>query len=406
MKLHPEDPRLTAYVLGELPPDEAAAVERTVAADPALQAEIREIEGIRGFLTQRLATGSEKLLPKQRENIRRSAHTTSRPSGILPFTAFREKVQPWLIPAAAAAVLTIATFILLRMPGEQPKLTANNPTGEPAAPSGKPPVPPAATNLPEMSQRGSVSPADSQTLELPILAEKSNLAAVSQAILVDHRLPAKESVRLEEILNNFPLRLTGVASISRSPTPNWHPDNRDTGMTQHVATLSTELIACPWKPSARLLLISIRANPTHESAVKISFHANPKTVFSYRLLGFNPVAGRDNGLIPDKLPAGAVVNLAVEIKPSQAGGELGSLEWSTDGTAAPPVTVVLDKAAEPSDDARFAALVCTFSQWLSGDDGGLIDAEVVAALAREVASSSLPPERAEFLNLIDRSLHL
>jgi Ca-activated chloride channel homolog len=35
-RLHPDDPRLTAYALGELEGDEAAQVAAAIAADPAL----------------------------------------------------------------------------------------------------------------------------------------------------------------------------------------------------------------------------------------------------------------------------------------------------------------------------------------------------------------------------------
>lgn len=408
MKLHPEDPRLTAFVLGELGPEEATAVEQAVAADPALQAEVAGIRSARQFLTDRLAVSGDKLLPAQRENIRRTARTASQPAG---FTAFAS-LQPWLIPMAAAAVLALATFILLRMP-EDPKTTAATAKSAPVSPP--PPAAPVepvvepkktGSGLPAIAQRGSVSPVEFPTLELPVLTEKSSLEAVSNSIRNDGKLPPRETVRLEEILNNFPLRLTGTASIARSAANNWHPDTRDSGMSTHVATLSTELIACPWKPSASLLFVSMRASTLKDSEIKISFHADPAAVLRYRLLGCAPVEGGPSAKLPTRLPAGAVVNLAIEIEPSASDGVLGSLEWSADGANAPPIRLTLHKDVEPSDDARFGALVCTFAQWLAGEQQGLIDTEVVAALARETASSELPPERADFLVLIDKSLHL
>ena len=36
----------------------------------------------------------------------------------------------------------------------------------------------------------------------------------------------------------------------------------------------------------------------------------------------------------------------------------------------------------------------------------MIDSEIVAALAREVASDGLPPDRYDLLNLIDQTLNL
>lgn len=402
MQLQPEDPRLTAYVLGELGPEDTAAVELAVAADPALQAKVAEMKDIQRLLTNRLVQPTDKLLPRQRENIRRSARQADAAPKVIPFAS----LQPWLIPAAAAAVLALATFILLRMPADKPLPTASDrpaPREIAQAPAPAPVAPPApappAWFLPDNA-------ADSPTLALPVTSAKANLAAISKLIHEDRQLPPPQDVRLEEILNNFPLRLHGVTAIARGPAAVWHPDERANGMTSHLATLSTEMIPCPWKPSATLLLISIRGNDQKDCEIKITFHPDPSNVFRYRLLGFHPVEGRTPGELPAKLPANSVTNLALVIEPSTTAGNLGSLEWSADGKAAPAIPLVRKSDAEPSDDARFAALVCTYAEWLAAGQEGVIDAEIVAALARETASTTLPADRSDFLTLIDRSLHL
>ena len=56
----PDDPRLTAYALGELPPDEAAVVAAAVQRDPALQAAVAEIRALAGDLTEVL--GAEPVI--------------------------------------------------------------------------------------------------------------------------------------------------------------------------------------------------------------------------------------------------------------------------------------------------------------------------------------------------------
>lgn len=405
MKLHPEDPRLTAYVLGELGPEEATEVEQAITEDPTLQAEVAGIRGARKFLTDRLAVSGDKLAPAQRENIRRNARASSHKTGIPSL------FQAWLIPASAAAVLALATFILMRMPGEPKASAAAKPTPASNLPSKLPaptrvdmPKPDSKTRA--IARHNSISPKDFPTLDLPVSVEKSNLEMISKSILNDGKLPPRDSVRLEEVLNNFPLRLSGMASIARSAANTWHPDSRESGVSTHTATLSTELIACPWKPSATLLLVSARASTLKDSDLNISYHPNSDTVFRYRLLGSTSGDFTVPGKLPTKLPAGAFVNLAIEIEPSGTGGNLGSLDWSADGVKAPSIPLTHSKDTEPSDDARFGALVCTFSQWLAGDQLGLIDVEVVAALARETASSELPKERAELIILIDKSLHL
>jgi hypothetical protein len=252
---------------------------------------------------------------------------------------------------------------------------------------------------------GSLVAADSATLDLPVLTGKAGLDLISKSIRGENRMPPRESVRLEEILNGFPLRLNGVTAISRSGSNNWHPDNRDSGVSAHIATLSTELIACPWKPSATLLIVSLRGNAQQDCEAKVSFRANPETISRYRLLGFTTPAGQGGGKMPSKLAANSTATFVIEIETIRPGGDLGSLAWSTDDKPAPSISLIHKADAEPSDDARFAALVCTYAQWLAGEQTGTIDVDIVAALAREIASTTLPADRADFLNLIDRSLH-
>lgn len=408
MKLTPEDSTLTAYILGELGPEDAAAVETAAAADPALQAEIDQLRALQQNLTANLARPQDKFLPAQREAILQAA----RAGKIISFFSFTNTLKPWLIPASAAAILTLTTVILLRMPGEDTGKTADQSPApaqatQPAPPTAAPPAPPAPKPLPAPSiPHQALAAAEFPKLDLPVITAKANLETVSHSILIDEKLPPPASVRLEEILNHFQLRLNGVTAIARNTANTWHPDTRNGGGSVHVATLSTELIACPWKPSATLLLISLKGNARTESDVRVSFHANPATVLRYRLLGFTPTDAPTGSALPAKLAADATTTLAIEIEPSNNGNALGSIEWITNDQPAPAIPLVREADAEPSDDARFAALVCTFSQWLTGDLAGIIDADILAALARELASSNLPTDRAEFLSLIDKSLHL
>jgi hypothetical protein len=401
MKLHPEAPRITAYVLGELEPEDAAAVERAAAEDPAIQEKIREVREIQLFLKERLAIPTSQLHPRQRENIRRSARQTDTARKVT-------STRPWLIPTAAAAVLALATFIMIRRSAEKPEQASGPvPTAQtPAKPAELPAPIVTPPPFPASARQILVPAAASTTLELPVLPGKPNLVAITKPIVEDGKLPPHETVRLDEILNSFSLRLNGTAAIARGGNAPWHPDNRDSGMSAHVATIATEMIACPWQPSATLLLISVRANGQKDCDLKIAFHPNPANITRYRLLGYPPQNATLAGNPPTKLPAGAYTSLAIEITPSNPGTELGSLEWSANETAAPPISLLHRADDEPSDDARFAAVVCTFAQWLAGEQTGAIDPQILAALARETATATLPADRAEFLKLIEKALQL
>ncbi len=411
MNLNPDDPQLTAYVLGELTAEEAADVTAAAEADPAIDQEIQEIRAVQGFLAERLDLPIQSLELARREAIFQSARAADRTAKFVSFRKKAESAKPWLIPAAAVAVLTFCTYILTRMPENTPppKATAGSVTpssdATPTVTERSPSVGLVAPEPAPFVPQGSFAAADTPSLQLPIVTEHGNLAAISETILNSGQLPKPESVRLEELLNAFPFRLHGITSIARDNASAWHPDTRDSGIPAHLATLSTELVACPWKPSAVLLLVSLRGNATQNCEINLTFHAAPQHIFRYRLLGFTATSAASGGKVPSQMPIDGSATYAIELEPTRPGTELGSLSWSINGNAAPSIPLTHNRDAEPSDDARFAALVCTFGQWLTRDQPAVIDAEVVAALARETASGDLPADRAAFLNLIDQALH-
>jgi hypothetical protein len=85
---------------------------------------------------------------------------------------------------------------------------------------------------------------------------------------------------------------------------------------------------------------------------------------------------------------------------------LGELIWTVDGTEAPAISLIRNEENEPSDDARFAALICGFGLWLRGEEKPAVDDLLVLGLAREVAAESLVADRYDFLNLVDQAVKI
>jgi hypothetical protein len=454
MKLHPDDPRLTAYLLGELSAHETAAVEHAAAVDPAIRLALRDLTSVQRLLSNTLASTTNTLLPHQREMVRRKAREADQAGKVVTLASQRRSWKSWLVPLSAAALITLAVFVLIHSPAPDGDKLANHPTPGPNKDWGRIPLeiallpapgpadasrnaggtgsdpdpapgtatdsalagqaaardtalaqtgdeflhrvaerlqqspPPAAAALPALTRRSSVPASATPTLALPIHAGRASLGWITQAVRNEHKLPSPNAVRLEELLNAFTLRPAGSAAIAQG------------------VSIATESLPCPWKPSASLLLISIRGAADSAREVTATFHADPAAVALYRLLGFAPISGLSPGPLPSRLPAKAITTLALEIEPSSAATALGAIEWTVDGKPAAAVPINLHLDAEPSDDARFASLVCTYAQWLVHDQPALIDAELLAALARETASATLPTDRADLLTLIAQSLAL
>jgi hypothetical protein len=444
MKLHPEDPRLTALLMGELSADEATAVRHAVAADPALGLALRELESMQEFLTDTLAPKNLSLLPRQRDAILQAARHADSSGKVIPLQSQRKSLKPLLIPLAAAAVILPLIFLLSQFPGEVQPTVADAPAPEPVPPAELPlevalfpapgpadavtgatatarptasaglvrtsqaraaameengdlflrkvaerlaaAPPPQPEQLPLMRPRRPVIAADQPELQLPVHAGRASLDWVTRSIREDRKRPPVEAVRLEEILNHFTLRPAGPTAIARG------------------VTLSTELIACPWRPSSLLLIVSFRGAANETRNISARLQANPAATQRYRLLGFANIPGLPPGPLPTRLPPANITSLAIEIEPSNPTEVLGTIHWTVDGEAAPPVPIQHQSDAEPSDDARFAALICTYAQWLTDELPGAIDTDLLAALARENVSDSLTADRTDFLNLIDQSL--
>ena len=449
MNLHPDDPRLTAYLLGELSADESAAVARAAAADPAIGLALRELQSVQRLLTNTLAPTDASLLPHQRASVLRTARQADLADRPVELASQRRSWKTFLVPLAAAAVVALAAVLLNNTPApDSGKLVKNPPPPTPenwdqipleiallpapgpldASTTAKPaaqatgtaaqtladqaaardtalaktgdtflqkvaqrlqqsPVPPASA-LPQLTLRGSVPVVTTPDLPLPIHSGRASLSWITHAIRTNARLPAPNAVRVEEILNEFNLRPVGAAAISQG------------------VSVATESLPCPWKPSATLLLITFRGAVDSSREISATFHANPSAVSLYRLLGFAPVAGIKPGPLPTRLPAKATTTLAIEIEPSVIHPELGTIDWSIDGKPAAPIQVTRHSGDEPSDDARFGALLCTFGQWLAHDQPDLVDSDLLAALARESSSPTLASDRSALIELVGQALKL
>lgn len=469
MKLQPEDPSITAYVLGELTPEEAAAVEAAVEKDPAIRAAVLEAREMSKLLTGTLAPAHLSLHEDQKQAILQAAKAPESIEKQIKIPDLRHKSRPWIISLAAAAVLLLAFVIFSRRPASTTNLADHRSESTPDLPSAAPPAMPISPapiapapmpatemdqahgmtetelvmmpapgprdaskdgqsltgsahnlsslsraasrrsrvtpqadaaafgggrlpdekDLPALNRRSFVVAAVTPELQLPLRAGSSSIEWITQSIRGAHKLPPTNAVRLEEILNHYTIRPTGSIALAQG------------------VSLSTEILPCPWKPSASLLIIAIKGAKDSDRDIKATFKADPATILRYRLLGYDPVSGMPSGELPTHLPAQASNLIAIEVEPTTTATNFGSIEWTVNGQPAPSIPLTKKADAEPSDDARFASLICAYSLWLAdGGHTGIIDKEIVAALARELASDTLTSDRADLLDLITTSLQL
>lgn len=402
MKLHPEDPRLTSYLLGELSAQDAELVASAIQDDPALAAAIAELEEARDSLAETLDLGEPRLDPEQRGRILAAARMAEPKTS--PFSI--ASLRPYLAPVAAAAAIAIVAAITWRsLHGPDPAVGASEPdvaetggaTGDDAG----------TVPLPVLADRADFrKPQDSRQMAIPVIGRQSGFVPIAKTIREDRKLPDPSDVRISSLLNSYQLRPEGPTVVARFPVSAWHPDNRSPVVTTHAATAATEVLPCPWKPSSVLVVISLRGNPSVDCEIEARFVPRAETVRRYRLVENRIPGGAATSSASHLLRAGESSLIALEVEASTASGSIGSIEWNTNGRAATSVPVELDPSREPSNDARFAALLCAFGLWTANDPDAHVDAGLVAALAREVAAEDLPTERTDFLILVDQAINL
>lgn len=388
MKTKLDDPQWTAWLMGELGPQEAAEMERAVAADPALQMAAREQQEFLRQLTTLMGGEVQSLEARQRDAIMRSARNqdaaVAAPTNItaMPQKPFRG--WAWVSMTAAAALVlgilltqqvgtggksgmanTLVTREIALLPSEagdfpvadgDQSLTAvggssaaqlneeksaivqSNPAlylTEVAKRIANDPLPKAA-ELPELRDRGFLSAEKHPRAALPIMAGTASWSWVKRSIIEKKQLPSTRMVRVEEMLNQFPLAIEANAVLS--------------GVSFHVeAALAAER-------NGRHLVAVTMLN--HQSdAVRIDAHWLPAAGTNYRLLGFGGENSQSKNFT--RLPAGMATTIMLEVESSTP--TLGRMDVTV---GAETLQIDAKVTSQPSDSWEFLRTMVSFAEWL------------------------------------------
>lgn len=372
MKPEMEEWHLTAFVQGELSPEEAAKIEYAVASDPAVRLAVEEIERAQARITDAFGAGRETLLPRQKSAIMRAAKAAARGDEVQTLKSHRQVLKIWSWPVAAAAVVAAGMFLITLIPA--PKTGGK---GNLAASSGR-------------DVDGSLlqpSREDGATIPLKLESGDNSLEVITRRIRDDRMLPKKEEVKVEEMLNAFPLDAKRAVSLWKG------------------CSLGVEMVRCPWNPSANLVFMKVRGSRDRGHRISVEYQSSEVIALGDKLVGYQGT-GENSEPKPmaRDMKLGEDVFLALLIRRDKKA--FGRLAWTVDGESAPPLELKEYADEEASKDARFAALVCGFGVWLRKEQAPGIDDVVLMAMAREVAAESLVADRYDFLELVDQAVKL
>lgn len=320
-KISPDDPRLTAYALGELEPAERAEFELRLQHDPAARALVDEIAGTARSIGEALA--QEPLPETSAPDLSAGRNPVGKPvrrSGLGKLLEF-----PYLyytISGTAAACFAVA-FVLWQEAynaRSQVRITAVDLTGfKPAAPvAGEAPTGDFVT-----AKTNPVS-------RFPAVLGSATAFEELKDQIMGGRRPDAGSVRIEALVNYFAYQYGAPGA----------------GKGAFAAHL--EVAESPWSPAHRLVRIGLKgrvltadgALPVIARDLSVQVAFNPEVVQAYRLIGFEkqsdssgPVSGATTASA--EIRSGHAVTALYEIVPS------GQSVRNEAGTASPKPVVAL-----------------------------------------------------------------
>jgi anti-sigma factor RsiW len=431
-RLSPDDPRLTAYALGELDPAEAAAVAAAVRADPALEAEVEAIRRCGADLTAALATEPLPIAVPM---------TPPRPRPRLPARRWNPFPQLYYVAGglAAAGVAVLVALNRDEILERERQRTENR--RELAARAVAPAtsivaidLAPAAATATTAGEAALTFAAAGTVTSAEALVLAPEFGAAAFTAVRDHlaagRLPPRDAVRPAEFINAFRYRRPPPPPADGSPV-----------------AAALELGDAPWAPDRRLVRIGLqgrdallaearegvvaglarsRAGVARDVRIQVEF--NPARVAGYRLVGRERDASARTAPIEElatapELAAGQAFTALYEIVPAApsvvdaragelltvrlqfvapAGGPPRTLEFSLAGRE-------VGSAPDPSADFQLAAAAAEFAQVLRqgptrAEAATLRRIEERAAAAAAPGAPELDGNRgAELLQLVRRA---
>jgi len=410
-----DDPKLTAYALGELEEPEKSAIARAIADSPEAQRVVLETQQVAQALRlqYKLELKEEWIAP------RRFIAVTD--------DSFWSKAGPLAIAAGLTLLALIGALALatnrsgsaLHLADSSPREQAESGRfsaveGEEAmqfAPNPRRDFGAAPYNY--VGEHPFVSVSSNPRSSFPIVMTSASYSEVLQSINAGI-LPPKNTVRIEQMINYFNYDYPGP-------------------LADEPFSVNVDVVSCPWKQSHRLVRIGLKgrkaSSDVHGANIiardtKIDIEFNPVRVGSYRLIGYdrrsvqgensNREGARDHGIaagytvtalyelvpvaqhIVTPQEAQTLLSAKLQFKKPDGNGEVQSIERSVtdDGV----------DFAQAHPDLKFAAAVAEFGMILRDSEyKGNGTFAAVLEWAQEGKGSDANGYRAGFIELVRKA---
>lgn len=275
MKMNLDDPKLTAYALGELDEPERSAVARAIADSLEAQRVVLETQQVARALR------SQYTLELKRESV------APRSFIAVADDSFWSKAGPLALAAVLALLALVGAIALGINRSGRALALAGSSSSEPArfsvvegeenpAVNQNPSQDIGTAPYPYVGEHPFVSVLSNPRSSFPILVKSASYSEVERSINAG-TVPPKETVRIEQMINYFSYDYQGPAA-------------------DEPFSVRVDVATCPWAPSHRLARIGLKGREVSNDAqrgnliatdAKIDVEFNPARVRSYRLIGYD-----------------------------------------------------------------------------------------------------------------------
>lgn len=361
MKITQNDPRLTAYALGELSDAESAVVKEAIESDSSFAAELGTIQDLAGLLSSSLASGEALSLgDERREEIFQSG---KRPDTevILIENRRRSRFQSFAAIAGVAAVVCVGFFFLSKLNVDAPAgvsglvendLSDQKPASRASASSGAPDV-----KVGEGSS--SVSP--------EVVAQENWKAAYplsDELITVTQRTSARMPVVGKVDLPIFQRNLeVGIQSTLRIEEFVNSPQYRSKSQVElEGVSVSAELGACPWASEKRLVMIVLRDLKADGISPQIDARLllDAPNITSIKLVASSTVRGNQPEF--HTLPDGQSNALLYEVEIEPREDRFAAVDLMVNDRSA-YLPIMGGVPSESTSEFRIAVVLARFAKW-------------------------------------------
>lgn len=361
MKITQDDPRLTAFALGELSEEEASLVEKATKDDPSLMVELGKMQGLTGLLSSSLACSeSLSLGDERREEIFQSG---KRPDAkvLLLENRRRSRFQSFAASAGVAAVVSVGFFFLSKLNVDGPaglselgendssnqKVSVDSSTS--AGAHGVKVKEGEAVASPEVEAQESWKAASPMSDELITVTQR---ASTRMPIVGKVDLPRFQ--RNLEAGHQYPLRIEELVN-----SPQYQSK---TQVQLESVSVSAELGACPWASGKRLVMIIVR--DLKKDGISPQFDArlllDAPNISSIKLVASSTVRGDQPEL--HTLPDGKSNALLYEVEIMPGEDRFAAVDLTVNDRSA-YLPIMGGVRVESSLEFRTAVVLARFAKW-------------------------------------------